>query len=276
MEYYKQMLSDKLRLEEILVDSGMTLLLVMVMPEMSKPGREKSGKSLSLRQLERFSGLSRVTIHRTLNRGMAAAAIRKDGGNYRISESMTSLREFLKHFAFHAASERLKEISVTCGIEKDLLNILFVSGSEFIFSSPRGSEIPEGNNVFPTGLTAFEHDGLEFMTNCNYYHFPGNRHSLGCEDHLVDMLLIDPLSSRNVLYSLLYLKKNFPVVDKDYLLSLGDITGLSDSLRDMLEFLSKEQAAERFPGTPMSTAPRKLPSYGEFKELSRLYGLDDT
>ena len=276
VEYFKQMLSTELQLENILGDSGLPVLLTLIMPEMSQPAREQGKTALNIHQIRLFSGLPKATIYRFLSRGMYAGAIRKDRARYSISESMTALKEFLRQYSLHTATARMKKIAEFAGMDDRHLTLHFVSGNEFIFSSPAASaHAPDFEHdfpVFPTGLTAFMADGLEFRTNRNYYHFAPNRGPLRIEDHAVDILLIDRKSSRDIQYSLLYLKKNMKKIQRDYLYNIAEIFGLSVELHTMLAFLDGEMTGRDKAALRDTTF---IPKTKEFEELCDMYGVSE-
>jgi len=101
---------------------------------------------------------------------------------------------------------------------------------------------------------------------------------LRIEDHALDMLLIDPLSTRNRLYALLYLKKNIENVEPAYLYSIAEVFGLREEVVEMMRFLeSKTRGRVTGGGVPggEKRKPDFMPSYDEFKRLCRLYGVEE-
>ena len=244
------------------------------LPEMAKQGKTSVKNGLSVQQIEYFSGLSRITIYRGLREGMAAGAVKKEDKRYRISGSMNALKDFLSHYSLHLAAERLKEISGGSGTGKQHLTLQFVSGREFIFSAPSDFRIPNYPHLFATAFTALEEDNLDFLTNLEYFHYRPTSNPSRIEDHALDMILIDPLSSRNKLYTLLYLKKNIERIKSVYLYSLGEVFGLRKEVIEMMEFLESKTKRDISAVSEELKRSDFLPSYNEFKKLCELYGVD--
>ncbi len=273
VEYFKQMLARKLQLENILGGAGLRLFLTLAMPGMSGPGNAGKDILMDIHQIHAFSGLARATIYRSLSDAAYAGAIRKEGDKYGIAGSMGMLREFIRLYSLHMATLRLKMLPEVTGIDDSGLVLHFVSGSEFIFSVPTGSSIERYRSSYPTGLTAFQYDGLDFLTDRDYYHFTRDRYPLRTEDHAADILLIDRESSRYAQYSLLYLKKNMGQIHRDYLRDLGEIFGLSRELDAMIAFLDDDTSGKPSRAGNAQRGAMAIPGHDEFDALCRQYGV---
>ena len=268
-ETLKQMFSQKLRLEDILSGSGFPLLMVLSMKGKHFTQQEKV-ESFDLKSLVLLSGLSRATVYRTLARLVDAAAVKKHGTRYHLSSSMVLLRKFLDDYAAFLALARMRKLAKLADIAQAHLQLRFVSGPEFIFTTPAGFEPPSGWAGKQTALTAFKSSGLEFHTSKDYYHLTGSKRPLGPEDHLLDTLLLDPTSPRNVSYALLALKKDIHTLDMNYLLLLGEVFGVKELVVQMLRFLN---GLDKTMGAGEAEMEKLLPEPVEFERLCDIYGV---
>jgi len=273
MEYLKQMLVKNMQIERILGGAGLTLYLTLIMPEMSRSNRNEEYLFMNISKLQYFSGLPRSTIYRFLKKGMYTGVIYKIKGQYCISPSMVSLKEFLKHYSLHLAASRVKLIANSSSIRHRSCTLLFICGSEFIFSIPINTSLGNSNPIYPTSITAFQQDDLIFFSGRDYYHYSPQRQILSKENHVVDNLLIDRLDARNVSYSLLYLRKNYSSIQRDYLLTLGRMFGLYDELISMLRYLEGADV-KKFSQKKKSIINQfHLPGVKEFRDLCEMYGV---
>jgi len=124
-------------------------------------------------------------------------AIRQDKSTISIPQQDTALVRFLQDFSRGASMATLDSIAPAG-------TILWNEGLEFIFTS-RAPVSSRG--VSETGITAMSKRGLQFISDTRYYHCAYWRPRLKKEDIAMHQILIDPNSTRNISYGLLFLMR---------------------------------------------------------------------
>ena len=167
-----------------------------------------------------------------------------------VPESDTLLTRFSLDFSKGACEAMLESISPTG-------TVLWNEGLQFIFSvrSP-----VKARGVSETGITAMSKTGLRFMSDTRYYHYAYWRPRLRREDKALHQILVDPSSTRNISYGLLFLKKEGH--NSAYLARLGDSLGARELTDQIVDFLRG--------GTVENP---HFPSKADMAELSAQYGV---
>jgi len=152
-------------------------------------------------------------------------AVRQEKRTISIPQSDTALVRFLQDFSKGACDAMLESIAPTG-------TVLWNEGLEFIFSS-RSPVNTRG--VSETGITAMSKRGLRFISDTRYYHCAFWRPRLKKEDIAMHQILIDPNSTRNISYALLFLMKEG--YNPLYIAKLGDAAGAGVHSRQVVEYL---------------------------------------
>jgi DNA-binding IclR family transcriptional regulator len=236
-----RLFQEKVQLEKLLPGPGLPLLLTLVMPLMGTSGSPDNDGSLDAPLIQRFSGLSRATIYRGLKEAVRVAAVKQLGKRYRLSQSMTSLREFLESYANYLAQKRLKELAGKSGVEPITLTLLKVCGQEFLFSAEAGTNLPFSPELSVTGVSAMKRDGLPFLASREYYHFTASQRARGPEDTVLGLLLLAERDPRNLSYAGLYLRMRKEKLELDNLRGLGRVFGVQEKMGRLLTAEGVEQ-----------------------------------
>ena len=152
-------------------------------------------------------------------------AIRQKKRIISIPQSDTSLVRFLQDFSKGACAAMQESIQPTG-------TVLWSEGLEFVFSSRTRAN---ARGVSETGITAMSKRGLRFISDTRYYHCAYWRPRLKKEDIAMHQILIDPSSTRNISYALLFLMKEG--YNPSYIAKLGDAIGAGVHSRQVVEYL---------------------------------------
>ncbi|MBU1913994.1 MAG: hypothetical protein ABIE25_09045 [Thermoplasmatota archaeon] len=152
-------------------------------------------------------------------------AIRQEKRTISIPLSDAALVRFLQDFSKGACAAMLESITPTG-------TVLWSEGLEYKFSSRTPVN---ARGVSETAITAMSKHGLRFITDTRYYHCAYWKPRLKREDIAVHQILIDPSSTRNISYSLLFLTKEGH--NPSYLAKLGDAVGAGVLARQVAEYL---------------------------------------
>ena len=167
-----------------------------------------------------------------------------------IPASDTVLARFLQSYS-KGACEAMLESLAPAG------TVLWSEGLEFVFSSRTPVK---ARGVSETGITAMSRRGLSFISDTMYYHYAYWRPRLRREDIALHQILVDPSSTRNISYALLFLMKEG--YSSAYLAKLGDALGVRPFTEQLEVFLSE--------GTVDNP---HFPSRAEMAELRAQYGV---
>jgi hypothetical protein len=194
--------------------------------------------------------LTRESVRRIVWALKGFGTVRQDRRMISIPQQDIALERFLQDFS-KGASEAWLESLTPAG------TVLWNEGLEFLFTS-RAPVSSRG--VSETGITAMSKRGLQFISDTRYYHCAYWRPKLRKEDIAMHQILIDPNSTRNISYGLLFLMKEG--CNPSYLAMLGDAIGASVLARQIAEYLKSEVVEN----------PR-FPSQSDMAQLRAQYGV---
>ena len=155
-------------------------------------------------------------------------AVSQDKSTVSIPQQETALVRFLQDFSKGANMAMLESIAPAG-------TILWNEGLEFIFTSRTPLSY---RGVSETGITAMSKRGLQFISDARYYHCAYWRPRLRKEDIAMHQILIDPNSTRNISYGLLFLMKEG--YNPAYLAKLGNTIGAGVLARQIAVYLRGE------------------------------------
>jgi hypothetical protein len=135
--------------------------------------------------------------------------------------------------------------------------VLWSEGLEFVFSTRRAVKAPGVNE---TGITAMGRRGLRFVSDTLYYHCAHWKPRLRREEIALHQILVDPNSTRNISYGLLFLMKEG--YSDARLARLGDALGVRALTEQIDMFLSGG-----------SVENQHFPSRADMAELRAQYGV---
>lgn len=161
-----------------------------------------------------------------------------------------ALAGFLHDFAKGACMSMLESIAPAG-------TVLWNEGLEFIFSTRTPVE---AQGVNETGITAMSRHGLRLMSDTRYYHYAYWRPKLRKEDIALHEILIDPSSTRNISYGLLFLMKEG--YSSARLAKAGEALGASALAEQVSKYL-EEGAADN----------PHFPSRADMAELRAQFGV---
>lgn len=194
--------------------------------------------------------LTRESVRRIVWALKGFGAVRQDRRMISIPQQDIALVRFLQDFSKGASVAWLESITPAG-------TVLWNEGLEFLFTS-RAPVSSRG--VRETGITAMSERGLQFISDTRYYHCAYWRPKLRKEDIAMHQILIDPNSTRNTSYGLLFLMKEG--CNPSYLAMLGDAIGASVLARQIAEYLRSEVVENPH-----------FPSRAEMEELRVQYGV---
>ena len=194
--------------------------------------------------------LSNESVRRIVWALRGFGAISQEKMTISIPPSDTTLARFLQDFSKGACAAMLESIAPSG-------TVLWSEGLEFLFSSRTPAN---ARCVAETGITAMSKRGLRFMSDARYYHYAYWRPRLRREDIALHHVLVDPSSTRNISYALLFLMKEG--FSPAYLARLGDALGARALAGQIASFLSG--------GTVDSP---HFPSRADMAELCTEYGV---
>lgn len=171
--------------------------------------------------------LSSESVRRIVWALRGFGAVSQEKRTISIPSSDTMLARFLQDFSKGACAAALESIAPSG-------TVLWSEGLEFIFSA---RSPVEARGVSETGITAMSKRGLRFMSDTRYYHYAYWRPRLRREDIAMHQILVDPSSTRNLSYGLLFLMKEG--YNASYLAELGDAVGACRLSGQMAEYLSE-------------------------------------
>lgn len=194
--------------------------------------------------------LSRESVRRIVWQLKGSGAITQDKGVISIPESDVTLARFLQDFSKGSSASMLESMAPAG-------TVLWSEGLEFIFSTRTPVEADEVNE---TGITAMSRRGLRFMSDMWYYHYAYWRPKLRKEEIALHQMLIEPNSTRNISYALLFLMKEGH--NPARLIRTGEALGARTLADQIAEVLSGEAADDLH-----------FPSRREMAELCTQYGV---
>ena len=184
-----------------------------------------------LDQIARETKLTSESVRRLVWTLKGFGAAHQERRMISIPPSDTTLLRFLQDFSKGACAAALEGIAATG-------TVLWSEGLQFIFTA---RTLDTAAGVHETGVTAMSMRGLQFISDTRYYHYAYGQPRLRPEDIALHNILVDPNSTRNISYSLLFLMKEG--YDSKYLLRQGDAIGASEISRHIVEYL-KGKAVE--------------------------------
>jgi predicted transcriptional regulator len=172
--------------------------------------------------------LSSESVRRIVWALKGFGAIHQDKSTLMIPQQDTAMVRFSQDFSKGASMAKLESIAPAG-------TILWNEGLEFMFTSrtPVSSR-----GVSETGITAMSKRGLQFMSTAMYYHFAYWRPRLKKEDIAMHQILIDPNSTRNISYGLLFLMREG--YNPTYLAKTGYAIGAGVLARQIAVYLKGE------------------------------------
>lgn len=211
-----------------------------------------SGDLWTASELAELTGHGRATIYRNLRTLTNRAMVTKEQSEYRLREEFEELHTFAYELRHHLHRVRIKR-DVGSG------TIVWESHTEFLVRTETAVEDP---NYHRTGLDAFSEYGLQFFTTSEqYYFYSEERKSLGPEDLVCHLLLIENDSRHRKYALLLVVQEGLPDEDLRDSASDYDIEGL---VMELVEFLRSEG----------ETTSDNTPRLEEFETLAAEYEVD--
>jgi len=266
IENLKQLYARKLQVEKMLSGSHLPILLARIIPEMKNRTDRSGWNGLPVQDIASLSGFSRVTVHNALKELMMTGALLRERRFYSISASMTELKAFLRNFSQFLTTQIINDISKQVGKSESNFILRYSAGGEMIFSVRDHIPVMNIENFEPTAITAFAEYDLPFLSDSTFYHYSLGGRPLVIENKIIDVLLPDPSSPRNIIYALLFLQRDRPQIHRDVMMKLGKLFGIQDLVENMYDFL------ERFPNEK-GIVPKGFPKPREFQELCNMYGV---
>lgn len=203
-------------------------------------------------ELAERTGHSRATIYRNLRTLTNRALATKEHSQYRLREEFEELHTFAYELRHHLHRVRIKR-DVGSG------TIVWECHTEFLV---RTETDIEDSNYHQTGLDAFAEYGLQFFTTSEqYYFYSKDRESLGPEDLVCHLLLIENDSRHRKYALLLVVQEELP---DDDLRDSASYYGIEDLVTDLVEFLRTEG----------EVASDNTPRWEEFETLASEYEVD--
>lgn len=211
-----------------------------------------SDKPWTATELTERTGRSRSTIYRNLRTLTNRAMATKEHSQYRLREEFNELHVFAHELRHHVHRVRMKR-DVGGG------TIVWESHTEFLIRTETDVENP---NYYRTGLDVFAEYGLQFFTKSEqYYFYSTERESLGPEDFVCHLLLIEN-DSRHRKYALLLVAET-GLADEE-LQNSAIHYDIEDVVMPLVEFLRTEG----------EITSENTPQWNEFKKLVSEYEVD--
>jgi len=200
---------------------------------------------------------SRVTFWRHVRNLRAHGIVNRDDEGYAINPRFLGLKEFIVEYQLFLISTMVKSIS------EDAL-ILWQKDLECLFRVQKNAPVPQ-NHIFKTATSALYNLGIPLLSEYEVYFFSRNKENICVEDVILHTLLLGTNDVRNVLYSLLLMRKEWKKIDKNYLLMESQKFDLSLQINAMLQFLRTRGARKGL----------TLPTWEEFMAKAREYEVID-
>jgi len=190
----------------------------------------------SLREIEKFSQVSHVTVINLLSVYRQLGVVRKRDGRYRLGVRYGMLGDFLREFRSYTHLRMLRDTALDAAVvwERDR-DVLFRSSAPL-----PGRFQPSAFSVFPKlGVDLFLADG-------GYYFDSPRRERIGLVEALVHAMLAAENPRERTLILILMKKANF---SKERFLGLSRVYGAEETARSYLEYL-ETRGHSRQPGFP--------------------------
>lgn len=175
---------------------------------------------------------------------------------YRVNPRWHALSDFLREYVAYILRRIVEEVSAQAVI-------LWHDRFEFLMRTPIGTRV-RGTHFHPTATSKLSEYGIPLLSDSDYYFYSAGKERLRVEDVALHMLLVEEGSLRQILYSLLLMKKYRGKLDEDYLLAEAEKLGLRGQVEGMIRFIDKGEAK---PGV-------SLPSREEFSKRAGEYGVN--
>jgi len=202
----------------------------------------------------KFEGrISKRTVFRHLSSLTMHGVIKESEEGYMINPRYGPLIEFLEEYQSYIVREKVGSV-----VEDSV--ILWQKDFE---SLVRTKSKVERDWFFRTGISCFADYGIKLITNYMYYFYSEKKQRLRKEDVVLHALLAERDSVRNITYCLIFLKKFEQELDKSILLTEAENFDIGGLVEQMLGFLRDRKR----------DADAMLPSWGEFVEKAREYGV---
>ncbi|MEM2148081.1 MAG: winged helix-turn-helix transcriptional regulator [Candidatus Bathyarchaeia archaeon] len=232
-----------MKLEEILSGPVLEILLPLAYSKMK------------LSEMVEKSGYSERTVRRVMKRLKEYGIVATENFYYSGASAFGLLYEFVKEFQHYL---NLKKV---LGFSADAV-ILWERGKEFILKTER--DIEESENLFSTCFAKMHDYGIKLMLPIHrYYFYTPYKKQLGAEDVVLHTLVVDKMSTRNILYVLLLVTKNWEKVDFDYLKKESEKFQLEEMVDQLFGYLKSRGKLK----------PTYFPSWEEFKLKAEEYGV---
>jgi hypothetical protein len=200
-------------------------------------------------ELTERTGHARATIYRNLRTLTNRAMATKEHSRYKLQEEFNGLHLFAYELRHHVHRVRIKR-DVGGG------TIVWESHEEFLV---RTESDVEDEKYHRTGLDVFSEYGLQFFTTSEHYYFYSeDRESLGPEDLICHLLLIEN-DSRHRKYVLLLIAETG--LSRETIEEAATYYGVEDIVLPLMEFLR----------TGGEVTSESTPKWEEFETLASEY-----
>lgn len=190
----------------------------------------------SVREIERFSQVSHVTVIDLLSRYRHLGTVRKRGGRYRLGVRYSMLGDFLREFRSYTNLRMLGEGAPDAEVvwERDR-DMLFRSSGPF------------QGRFQPSAFSAFPRFGVDlFVADDGYYFYSPRGERIGPVETLVHAMLAAESPRERTLILILLKKATF---GKERFLGLASVYGAEEMAQSYLEYL-ETRGHSRQPGFP--------------------------
>lgn len=209
----------------------------------------------SVSDIGKYSNYSERTVLRVVSRLQEIGAVLRENGLYSINPQFDLWKEFIKEFQAYLNAKLTYNISKSA-------TLLWQSGKEFLIET---KDYIKRENFHVTGYEKLGEFGVPLILKDvrHYFHTP-YKNKIKIEDVCLHTLVLDPTSTRNILYVLLAVAKNQKKINWNYLRKESvkyNLKALPAELKEYLE--TKGRVKQKY-----------FPTWPEFKEKAREYDID--
>lgn len=214
-----------------------------------------SYSKMRLSEIVESSGYSERTVRRVMKKLKELGIVAAEDFYYSKTPSFELLYEFVREF------QRYLNFKKALSFSPDAV-ILWERGKEFILKTEH--EIEESGNLFSTCFAKMHDFGIKLMLpNYRYYFYTPFKKRLEVEDVALHTLAIDRMSTRNILYVLLLMAKNYENINVEYVRKESVKFQLEEIVHQLFEYLESRGKVK----------PPYFPSWGEFRSKAEEYGI---
>jgi DNA-binding MarR family transcriptional regulator len=185
--------------------------------------------------------VSPITFWRYSKSFMALGIVTKDREIWQINERFSLLRDFLDEYQSFLIKTLMESVS-----SKAIM--LWHKDFEFLIRVPKKTLVSQ-KGFTKTATSRLPDFGIQLISDFDIYFYSKTRTEVRLEDVILHTLLVERGGVRYATYSLLLLKKEQNIIDKDYLLKIATWYDLSEQINAMLEFL-RTKGARTLSGLP--------------------------